>query len=85
MEGPAEEGRREGWLVSKREYHYVITLQFVKEGVPGVNVNTIAGTAVAAKGATRQEVYQDVYSKACAALEIESGATLFCMLEPNQL
>jgi hypothetical protein len=71
--------------VSKREYHYVITLQFTKEGVPGVNVTTIEGTVDAARGSTRMELYRDVYARACKESGVVGAATLFCMLEPNAL
>lgn len=71
--------------MAKSEYHYVITLQFRKDGEYGVGVNTIEGTATAGRGATRQELYRDVYERACKALDISEGVTMFCMLEPNAL
>jgi hypothetical protein len=67
------------------EYHYVITLQFKREGEYGVSSNTIEGTVPAHDGATRQELYQVVYQRACKALDVASGVTVFCMLEPNAL
>ncbi|WP_331746645.1 hypothetical protein OH809_45185 (plasmid) [Streptomyces sp. NBC_00873] len=70
---------------AKSEYHYVITLQFKKEGEYGVSTNTIEGTVSAEVGATRQELYRDVYSRACKALDVSNGVTTFCMLEPNVL
>jgi len=74
-----------GALMAKLEYHYVITLQFRKEGEYGVATNTIEGTVTAGRGATRQELYRDVYERACKALDVSDAVTVFCMLEPNIL
>ena len=67
------------------EYHYVITLQFRKEGEYGVSTNTIEGVVPADTGTTRQELYRDVYRRACTALNVSEGVTVFCTLEPNTL
>lgn len=71
--------------MTKTEYHYVLTLQFQKEGEYGVSTSTIEGTVTAGRDATRQELYRNVYDRACKALEVSKGVALFCMLEPNTL
>ncbi|MEU3161994.1 hypothetical protein ACPCAJ_21155 [Streptomyces griseoincarnatus] len=71
--------------MADREYHFVVTLQFKRDGEPGVFSNTIEGTITAGRGATRQDLYRDVYARACEALEVSNGVTLFCMIEPNRL
>lgn len=71
--------------MADREYHYVITLQFRKDGEPGVSSNTIEGTVTARRKDTRQDVYREAYRRACEALEVDNGVTLFCMIEPNAL
>lgn len=71
--------------MSESVYHYVITLQFKREGEYGVSSNTIEGTISADAGTTRQELYRDAYRRACTALDVSNGVTTFCMLEPNTL
>ena len=71
--------------MASSEYHYVISLQFRKDGEYGVSANTIEGTIAAGRGVSRQDLYRDVYKRACEALGISDGVTLFCMIEPNTL
>lgn len=71
--------------MSRTIYHFALTLQFQKEGVMGTAANTIEGTITANRDATRQDLYRDAYGRACKALGIEEGVTLFCMIEPNRL
>jgi hypothetical protein len=71
--------------MASNKYHFVISLQFRKAGEFGVSANTIEGTITAASGTTRQDLYYDVYKRACKALGIADGVTMFCMIEPNSL
>lgn len=69
-----------------RDYHYVITLQSQREGEHGSSVaQTVEGTVTAYRGDTRQDLYQEVYRRACEAMKVEAAVTVFCMLEPNGL
>ncbi|MGW7786019.1 hypothetical protein [Streptomyces tricolor] len=71
--------------MARNEYHYVITLQFRKEGVPGVNTNTVTGTVAAQRGEDRQALYQRLLKNAMQALEANNAVTLFFDLAPNDL
>lgn len=71
--------------MSRREYHFVITLQFTRKGEYGAMTNTVNGTVTAKHGATRQDLYQDVLDRALDGLGITEGVTLFCSIERNDL
>jgi hypothetical protein len=71
--------------VARNEYHFVITLQFRKEGEYGSFANTVEGTIMARRGETRQMLYQRAVKDAAAAIGAESPVTLFFDLAPNNL
>jgi hypothetical protein len=71
--------------VARNEYHFVITLQFKKEGTPGLRVNTVTGTTSVRPGETRQEVYQRLLQGSMERLQTSGASTLFFSLEPNDL
>jgi hypothetical protein len=71
--------------MSKGEFHYVITLQFRKEGEFGNLANTVSGTLAARRGDTRQTLYKRALENACERLGTAEGVTLFFDLAPNDL
>lgn len=71
--------------MAKNEYHYVITLQFRREGEIGNFANTVSGTVAARRDETRQALYQRVLKQACEGLGASNGVTLFFELVPNDL
>jgi hypothetical protein len=71
--------------VARNQYHYVITLQFRKEGEIGTFANTVSGTVAARRGDTRQELYRRVLDEASETLGAENPVTLFFDLERNDL
>jgi hypothetical protein len=71
--------------VAKNEYHFVITLQFRKEGELGNFANTVSGTIAARRGETRQSLYRRALEDASKALGAQDPVTLFFDLAPNDL
>jgi hypothetical protein len=71
--------------VARNEYHFVITLQFRREGELGVMANTVTGTVAAKRGDTRQTLYQRVLKDACETLRAEDPVTMFFDLQRNDL
>lgn len=72
--------------MASNEYHFVITLQYRKEGDPGSFTNTVAGTVAARRGDTRQVLFRRVHEEACKTLETDDvAAVLFFDLAPNDL
>jgi hypothetical protein len=71
--------------VARNDYHFVITLQFRKEGEPGNQVNTMTGTVAAKRDDTRQTVYQRLLKQAFEGLGASEAVTLFFDLQRNDL
>jgi hypothetical protein len=71
--------------VARNEYHFVITLQFRKEGELGNFANTVSGTIAAQRGETRQTLYRRALEDASKSLGAENPVTLFFDLAPNDL
>lgn len=71
--------------MAKNEYHYVITLQFRRDGEIGNLANTVSGTVAARRGETRQVLYQRILKQTCEGLGTSEGVTLFFDLTPNDL
>lgn len=71
--------------MARNEYHFVITLQFRKEGEIGNFANTISGTIAAKRGETRQTLYGRVLEEARKTLGADNPVTLFFDLGPNDL
>lgn len=73
--------------MSSREYHYVMTIQY-QQGLAVGNVAQASaeGTITAREGATRQELYRDVYNHVRTQAGVEGHVwVLFFSLEPNEL
>ena len=68
-----------------REYHFVITLQFQRDGEYGSSANTVEGLIMAGPKDTRQTLYQKASKSARESIGVEEAITLFSMLEPNDL
>jgi hypothetical protein len=71
--------------MANREYHFVITLQFRKEGEYGNFANTVTGTVAAKRGETRSSLYQRVLDDAAKAVGATDPVTLFFDLARNDL
>lgn len=73
--------------MSRREYHYVMTIQH-QHGQAAGNISqaTGEGTIMAREGATRQELYRDVYDQVRAWAGVDGQVwVLFFSLDRNDL
>jgi len=70
-----------------REFHYVMTIQHQHGQAAGsIAQATIEGTITAREGATRQELYRDVYNHVREQAGVEGHVwVLFCSLDRNDL
>lgn len=71
--------------MARNEFHFVITLQFRKDGELGNFANTVSGTIAARRGDTRQTLYQRALENASEALGAQDPVTLFFDLDRNDL
>lgn len=66
-----------------KEYFVVITLQAPLDG--GYKMITYAAEARANDAATRQELYEKMYNKACRIHDMTAPVVIFFSAEPIQL
>ena len=73
--------------MSEREYHYVMTIQYRQGLAAGqIGLATLEGTITVREGATRQELYRDVYNHVREQAGLEGQAwVMFFSLGRNDL
>lgn len=69
----------------KREYCYVLTIQYPAPGGRGFGVSTDSGVFIPGPGQTRVQVYEQLLERMVRATGATRTNTLFFSLEPNAL